>query len=235
MSYPSLKSLENLLTWMHHLLCFGQENTHFNVKISWSLVCIFLLGVGCNHHISNLLKQYICFSYLFHSMFFAEESRECSEHAEENPASESYWFQRSGPVCVGMHQCAIVWKCECLYCCVCLRVCPSASILHFVQIISEGMGPNTAIHTGIRAAVETTAKNGGFRVKGRRREEKLWHDVINKWIFEVIFECYFWDQRTDPWAALHCAVTVTFTGKDVKLKTKVTEPESKFSLVVCKF
>ena len=39
---------------------------------------------------------------------------------------------------------------------------PSASIPHFVQIISKGMGPNTAIRTSIRATEATTFAKGGL-------------------------------------------------------------------------
>lgn len=38
----------------------------------------------------------------------------------------------------------------------------SASIPHFVPIISKGMGPNTAIHISIRATEATTSENGGL-------------------------------------------------------------------------
>lgn len=48
---------------------------------------------------------------------------------------------------------------------------PSASIPHFVQIISKGMGPNAAIHTSIRATQATTSKSGGWGEKGGGEEE----------------------------------------------------------------
>lgn len=39
---------------------------------------------------------------------------------------------------------------------------PSASIPHFVPIISRGMGPNAAIHTSVGATEATTSENGGL-------------------------------------------------------------------------
>lgn len=42
-------------------------------------------------------------------------------------------------------------------------------IPHFVQIISKGTGPNTAIHTSIRAKEATTSENGGL---GEQQEER---------------------------------------------------------------
>lgn len=65
---------------------------------------------------------------------------------------------------------ALVCICGCLYC-MCMRV-PSASIPHFVQIISKGMGPNAAIHTSIRATQATTSKSGGWGEKGGGEEEE---------------------------------------------------------------
>ena len=47
----------------------------------------------------------------------------------------------------------------------CTRV-PSASIPHFVQIISKGMGPNAVFHTSIRATQATTSESGGWGEKG---------------------------------------------------------------------
>lgn len=58
---------------------------------------------------------------------------------------------------------------------VCVSMCvPSASISHFVQIISKGMGPNTAIHTSIRATEATTSERRGLgeQEKERGRERR---------------------------------------------------------------
>lgn len=52
------------------------------------------------------------------------------------------------------------WKCDC-YISLCMCA-PSASIAHFVPIISKGMGPNTAIHISIRATEAATSENGGL-------------------------------------------------------------------------
>lgn len=46
---------------------------------------------------------------------------------------------------------------------------PFASICHFVQIISKGMGPNAAIHTSIRATQATMSERGGWGEKGGGR------------------------------------------------------------------
>lgn len=72
-----------------------------------------------------------------------------------------------------VHQCAFVCKYDCLYCCVCACLCvPSASILHFVQIITECMGPNTTIHTGIKALGTARFENRGMEGKEKEREEE---------------------------------------------------------------
>lgn len=55
----------------------------------------------------------------------------------------------------------------------------SVLIPHFVPIISKVMGPNTAIHTNIRATEATTLENGGFAEKeleGKKMQRKKKHD-----------------------------------------------------------
>lgn len=113
------------------------------------------------------------FLYLLH-----KESWACIVNAEENPASELYRLQCSSPpwahdsaaVCVEM------WLFLLLHAHVCV---PFLSIPHFVPIISKGMGPNTAIHTNIRATEATASENGGLvgaggRQMGRRQRMQTW-------------------------------------------------------------
>lgn len=73
----------------------------------------------------------------------------------------------NAPVCV----CVEMWLFILLRMCVCMCV-PSASISHFVPIISRGMGPNTAIHTSVRATETTASENGRLLWECRRRWEE---------------------------------------------------------------
>lgn len=110
------------------------------------------------------------FLYLLH-----KESWACIVNAEENPASELYRLQCSSPPWAhdSAAVCVETWLFLLLHAHGCACVCvPFLSIPHFVPIISKGMGPNTAIHTNIRATEATASENGGLVGAGGRQMER---------------------------------------------------------------